>query len=143
MVQEHERAVGGWQAEWPTVAAVIQSTGVAIASMAEAAEGLTVNPARMKQNLTATQGAIFAEKAALLLSQKTGREAAHQILERATDPGQLRNRTLSQTLAEIPEAQLEKGALSRLEDPRDYLGSANEFTNRLSRSRKNRARRGK
>ena len=40
MLQEHERGVGGWQAEWPIIAAVVQSTGVAIASMAEVAEGL-------------------------------------------------------------------------------------------------------
>jgi 3-carboxy-cis,cis-muconate cycloisomerase len=143
MVQEHERAVGGWQAEWPTIAAVIQAAGVAAASMAEAAEGLIVNPARMKDNLDATHGSIFAEKAALLLSEKTGREAAHLILERATDPARLRNRTLSQTLAEMPEAQLEKNAFAKLEEAQDYLGSADEFTNRLSRSKKNRARRGK
>ncbi len=34
MVQEHERGVGSWQAEWPTVAALMQATGVAAASMA-------------------------------------------------------------------------------------------------------------
>ena len=43
MVQEHQRGLGGWQAEWPVVAAMIQSTGVAIASMAETAEGLSVD----------------------------------------------------------------------------------------------------
>ena len=42
MLQEHERGSGGWQAEWPTVAAVIQSTGLAFASMAEVAEGLEI-----------------------------------------------------------------------------------------------------
>ncbi len=134
MVQEHERAVGGWQAEWPTIAAVIQATGAAAAAMAEAAEGLTVDPMRMAKNLGATRGAIFAEKAALLLCEQTGREAAHQILERATAPGQLRNRTLTQALAEMPDIHLEKSALAKLEDPQDYLGSAIEFTNRLSRS---------
>ena len=29
MVQEHERAAGSWQAEWPTVASLIQATGAA------------------------------------------------------------------------------------------------------------------
>src|SRR5205807_216594 len=66
MVQEHERAVGGWQAEWPTISAVIQATGAAVASMAEAAEGLKVDIARMKENLDASKGTVFAEKAALL-----------------------------------------------------------------------------
>ena len=134
MVQEHERAVGGWQAEWPTVSAVIQATGVAIVSMAETAEGLAVNAARMKENLDASKGTIFAEKAALLLNSKIDREAAHELLERATDPKQLRDRTLSQVLAEMPEVRdhLSKEALASLEDPEDYLGSALEFTRRLS-----------
>src|SRR5450631_2860506 len=83
MVQEHERGVGGWQAEWPTVASLIQATGLAAASMAEVAEGLTVDAARMRINLDATRGVIFAEKAAMLLAGKIGRDVAHKVLEDA------------------------------------------------------------
>ena len=36
MVQEHERAVGGWQAEWATVQAIVQAGGLALEAMAEA-----------------------------------------------------------------------------------------------------------
>ena len=140
MVQEHERGVGGWQAEWATVSEVIQSTGVAIASMAEVAEGLTVSPTRMKENLKSTQGTIFAEKAALLLSAKLGRGAAHQALERATDPKQMRGRSLAQTLAQIPEMQADKKLLGSLEDPEEYLGAAQGFTARLSSSPRTRGR---
>ena len=32
MVQEHERAVGGWQAEWSIVYGIVQSAGVALES---------------------------------------------------------------------------------------------------------------
>ena len=142
MVQEHERGVGGWQAEWATVSEVIQSSGVAIASMTEVAEGLTVSPTRMKENLKSTQGTIFAEKAALLLSAKLGRAAAHQALERATDLKQMRGRSLAQTLAQIPEAQANKKLLGSLEDPEDYLGAAQGFAARLSSSPRTR-RRGK
>jgi 3-carboxy-cis,cis-muconate cycloisomerase len=141
MVQEHERAVGGWQAEWPTVTAVIQSTGVAVASMAEAAEGLAINPDRMLQNLESTKGTVFAEKAALLLTGRTGRERAHEVLQYATDPSRLRDRTLSQALAAMDEPKLEKREIAALEDPQDYLGSANEFVRRLSRSGKSKVRR--
>lgn len=140
MVQEHERGVGGWQAEWPTISEVIQSTGAAIASMAEVAEGLSVSPARMKENLKSTQGTIFAEKAALLLSAKLGREAAHEALERATNAKKMRGRTLAQILADIPEAQADKKLLASLEDPEDYLGSAQAFTARLSSSTRARQR---
>jgi 3-carboxy-cis,cis-muconate cycloisomerase len=136
MVQEHERAVGGLQAEWPTVAAVIQSTGVALASMAEAAEGLVVDAKRMMQNLNATRGSIFAEKAAMILSQKLGREGAYKILEQATDSKLLRGRRLYQVLSEIPKvaAHLDGKALSQLENAQDYLGLAAEFSTRSSRS---------
>jgi 3-carboxy-cis,cis-muconate cycloisomerase len=136
MVQEHERGVGGWQAEWPTVAAVIQSTGVTIASMAETVEGLTVDDKRMADNLDATRGSIFAEKAAMILSRKIGREAAHKILEQATDSKLLRDRRLTKVLSEMPGVleHFDHKALSRLEDPQDYLGMAAEFTNRISRS---------
>ena len=32
MVQEHERALGGWQAEWPLVYGIVQSAAVALES---------------------------------------------------------------------------------------------------------------
>lgn len=143
MIQEHERSVGGSQAEWPTVAAIIQATGVACSSMAEAVEGLRVNARRMKENLESTRGAVFAEKAVLLLSSKIGREAAHQILEQATKTELLQNRTLSQAISETPEVnqKIAKGEMAKIEDPHDYLGVAREFTLRLSRSSKPRGRR--
>ncbi|HEY6185398.1 MAG TPA: 3-carboxy-cis,cis-muconate cycloisomerase, partial [Terriglobales bacterium] len=76
MVQEHERGVGGWQAEWPTAASIIQATGLAAASMAEVAEGLSINAARMRSNIDATHGVIFAERAAMLLGAKLERDVA-------------------------------------------------------------------
>ena len=54
LVQEHERAVGGWQAEWPTLAALLQATGAASEAMTDVAAGLTVDPERMQRNLAAT-----------------------------------------------------------------------------------------
>src|SRR5262249_13155658 len=51
MLQEQERAVGGWQAEWTSVEGILQAAAVAVESMAEVAEGLRVDPARMRRNL--------------------------------------------------------------------------------------------
>jgi 3-carboxy-cis,cis-muconate cycloisomerase len=56
MPQEHERAAGGWQSEWPTVADVVQSVGSALAAVAGTVEGLTVHPDRMRANLEAATG---------------------------------------------------------------------------------------
>jgi 3-carboxy-cis,cis-muconate cycloisomerase len=133
MPQEHERAVGGSQSEWPTVAAVMQATAAAAASMAEISEGLTVDPDRMRQNLNATNGTIYAEKAAILLATSLGRDKAHRLIEQAANRALLENRQLSEVLAEIPEILkcLGKTTLEHLLVAEDYLGSAEAFRQRL------------
>jgi len=59
--QEHERAAGGWQSEWPTIADAIQSTGSALAAAAEMIAGLTINAERMKTNLNSSESTGSAE----------------------------------------------------------------------------------
>jgi 3-carboxy-cis,cis-muconate cycloisomerase len=113
MVQEHERAAGGWQAEWPLVYGMLQSTGVALESIAEVAEGLTVDAARMRANIDSTHGAVFAERAVLLLAPELGREAARRKVEDAI-----------QKTGRPPE-------LAGLSTPEEYLGSAETFRRRL------------
>lgn len=133
MVQEHERAVGGWQAEWPIIAGVVQSTGLAIASMAEIAEGISVDAPRMRENIERTNGVIFAERATMLLGAKLGRDAAHTLLEAATKKSAAEGRHLRVILAEMPEvtAHLDPAELERLEIPEQYLGSADAFRRAL------------
>jgi 3-carboxy-cis,cis-muconate cycloisomerase len=133
MVQEHERGVGGWQSEWSTIADVIQATGLALSSMAEVAEGLTVDPARMKSNINATRGVIFAERATILLGAKLGRDAAHKLLEEATRQSASRGKHLVEVLSEMPEVtrHLDTATLRELETPEKYLGVAEQFRQRL------------
>jgi 3-carboxy-cis,cis-muconate cycloisomerase len=133
MVQEHERGVGGWQAEWPIIAAVVQSTGVAIASMAEVSEGLSVNTRKMRLNIEDTKGSIFAERAMMMLGAKLGRDVAHKILEAAARKSAEEGRNLSAVLAEIPEVanHLGPAELKQLETPEQYLGSAEVFRKAL------------
>jgi 3-carboxy-cis,cis-muconate cycloisomerase len=133
MVQEHERSVGGWQAEWPTIAEVVQSTGAALASMAEAAKGLDVNEAQMRENITANNGAVFAERASMLLAASLGREHAHQILEDAVRRCELQRRKLGDVLAENPEVArlIDRETLRDLDTPESYLGVAETLRRRL------------
>jgi 3-carboxy-cis,cis-muconate cycloisomerase len=133
MVQEQERATGSWQAEWPTVAALIQATGAAAASMADVAEGLTVDVDRMRANIHATRGVIFAERAMMLLGEELGRDTAHILLEEATRRSVLEGRRLHEVLGEMPEVtrHLDGETLKSLEYPEEYLGSADAFRKRL------------
>ncbi len=139
-IQEQERGVGGWQAEWQTVSSVVQSTGLAADSMAEVAEGLTIDAGRMRANIDSTGGLIFAERAMMLLAPKIGRDKAHNLLEEASRRSLEQKRRLSEVLREMPEvtAQLGSEFLDRLDAPEDYLGSAEAFRTRLLASSRQR-----
>ncbi|HEV2988555.1 MAG TPA: 3-carboxy-cis,cis-muconate cycloisomerase [Candidatus Angelobacter sp.] len=133
MIQEHERAAGGWQSEWPTVAAIIQATGVAAASMAEVLEGLTVNPERMKASIEATKGTIFAERAMMLLAPHLGRDVAHKLLEETVRKAIEQKRSLREVLGEMPEIRRlpDRAFLKNLDVPEEYLGVSDQFRTRL------------
>src|SRR5437660_15149 len=126
MVQEHERSAGGWQSEWPTISNVVQATGVAAASMAEVAEGLSVDEQKMRKNIDATNGLVFAERAMILLGPALGRDAAHRLVEQATRRSVEEKKSLAEVLREIPEVKkvLEASTLASLDDPKAYLGVA-------------------
>jgi 3-carboxy-cis,cis-muconate cycloisomerase len=53
---EHERAAGGWQAEWETLRALVAATGSATAWLRDLLERLEVDPVRMRANLDAALG---------------------------------------------------------------------------------------
>ena len=133
MVQEHERALGGWQSEWLTVSGIIQASGLAAASMAEVAGGLTVDPARMRANIEATHGVIFAERAMMLLGDRIGRDVAHKLLEDATRKSIAEGRSLASVLSAMPEVtkHLDSAIIRELDLPEQYLGMADEFRVRL------------
>jgi 3-carboxy-cis,cis-muconate cycloisomerase len=98
MVQEHERAVGGWHAEWAIVADAVQTTGAALAAAASMLEGVTIDSARMRTNLDATRGAIFAERAMLRLAPAIGRDAAKDVVERALTESRASGSTFADAL---------------------------------------------
>jgi 3-carboxy-cis,cis-muconate cycloisomerase len=83
MPQEHERALGGWQAEWPTLAALIEALGSAVEAMAEVASGLSIDPDALQANMDAAEAAVFAERATFLLGRKMGKKKAHALVEAA------------------------------------------------------------
>jgi len=113
MLQEHERGLGGWQAEWSAVQGILQAAGVSLEAMVEVAEGLTVDGARMRHNIDATNGAVFAEKAMMLLAREMGRDTAHHAVEQSV-----------RKTGSPPDSP-------GLRDPEDYMGSAEIFRLRL------------
>ena len=133
MVQEHERAVGGWQAEWSALPELCRLAGGALRRSNELIAGLEVDAARMRANLDATRGLIMAEAVQMALGQKLGRLAAHDLVEAACKRAVQQGRHLRDVLAEEPavKKELSAEALAALFEPGNYLGVADRLIGRV------------
>ena len=81
MPQAHERGLGDWQAELAEWPALFLSAHGAVDALAGAAAGLMVDSARMRHNIDALNGLVFAEAAAMLLAPHIGKARAQAQLE--------------------------------------------------------------
>jgi 3-carboxy-cis,cis-muconate cycloisomerase len=136
MLQEHERAVGGWHAEWPSLAAIVKAAGAAVQALAEAVEKLTVNPARMRANIERTNGAVFTERVIALVTPKHGKEAAQALVKAALTAIERDGVTLREALTRLPDAAslLTPDDIRSIDVPEDYLGAAEPMRIALLRS---------
>jgi 3-carboxy-cis,cis-muconate cycloisomerase len=133
MPQEQQRGLGGWHAEWETLPQIVRLSGGALHHLAEMLPNLEVDPQRMRQNLEASQGLIFAEAVSMALAEKIGKMPAHQFVEAACKKALVESRPLQQVLHEESglRGHLTPAELERLFDARNYLGSAEEFIDRI------------
>ena len=81
MEQQHERGLGTWQAELAEWPGLFVSAHGALHALAEAMAGLVVDTARMRRNIDALHGLVFAEAASMALAQAVGKARAHELLE--------------------------------------------------------------
>jgi len=133
MVQEHERGLGGWQAEWETLPAMFRLTGGALHHTDGLLDGLSIDPEAMSRNLDCTQGLIFAEAAMMALAAKIGRAEAHRTVETAAQLALSEGRPFREVLLADHDvtAHLEPVEIRQLFDPMKYIGVANEFIDRV------------
>jgi 3-carboxy-cis,cis-muconate cycloisomerase len=133
MVQEDERGLGGWHAEWEILPDIVQLTAGAIHHLATIAPNLEVDVQRMRKNLDITHGLIYAEAVSMALGEKVGRAQAHEIVEAACARARKDKRDLRTILSADPKVsiQLSTNDLDGLFDPRNYLGAAEEYVYRV------------
>jgi 3-carboxy-cis,cis-muconate cycloisomerase len=133
MVQEHERGVGGWHAEWPTIAAALQATGSALEAMAGLAGALSVDADRMRANIERTNGAIFAERALMLLTPALGKEPANRLVTDALAKSRETGARFREALTSAPDVVrvIPGDELRTLDVPENYLGVAEALRQRL------------
>lgn len=132
-VQEHERGLGGWHAEWQALPDLCRLVAGAARHARETVAGLTVDAERMRANLDLTRGLILAEAVAMALGERMGRLAAHSRIADASRRAAEAARPLRDVLAEDAEVVRALGmdGLDRLFDPLRYTGSAAHFIDRV------------
>lgn len=132
MAQEHERAVGGWQAEWEALPALFRYTAGAVERTHDALDGLEVDADRMRANMASSRGLIMSESLTMALAPQVGRHEAFQLVRAATERARAANIELRQA-AEADErirSALSTEQLDRAFDPAAYLGSASVYIDR-------------
>jgi 3-carboxy-cis,cis-muconate cycloisomerase len=129
MMQEHERGLGGWHAEWETLPEICRLTSGTLAQGIAIIDGLDIDAARMATNLDATRGLILAEAVSIALGTHLGRLRAHELVDRACAQAVRGRKHLREILAadQRVTAHLSPADLDRLLDPRHYTGQAESF----------------
>ncbi len=132
MVQEHERGVGGWHAEWPTLTELLQLAGGAAAKARDTVEGLEVDTEAMGTNLERTAGRLLAERVTLTLSPRLGRDRADQVVGAALLATTGSGRSFEAALLDQPVVAeiLSAAEVKALVDPAGYLGATGTFIDR-------------
>jgi 3-carboxy-cis,cis-muconate cycloisomerase len=127
--QEYERGLGSWPAEWETLPELLRVSAGALHHLVEMLPGLQVDPERMRQNIDASQGSIFAEAVGFALADRMGKMPAHMLVESASKKAIATKRLLKDVLLEEPNlhGHLTPADLEGLFEVRNYLGSADQF----------------
>lgn len=133
MVQEHERGLGGWHAEWESLPELVMLAAGALHTTGDLVAGLQVFPQRMQHNLKLTDGLIMAEAVTMALGEAIGRQPAHQHIEKQCHQALAQGLTLHEVLLDDPlvMAHFTAQRLNELLDPQRYLGSARHFTQQV------------
>jgi 3-carboxy-cis,cis-muconate cycloisomerase len=106
LAQEHERAAGGWHAEWSLLPQLFGHAHAALLALRETIAGLEVDEAAMARNLEATQGLVFAEALAGAIAPRAGRGEAHRLVESLCRRALAERRPLAELAGETLPAQL-------------------------------------
>ncbi|MDA0347371.1 MAG: 3-carboxy-cis,cis-muconate cycloisomerase [Verrucomicrobia bacterium] len=133
MVQEHERSIGNWSAEWSTYPDLIKEVAKASSAILEVSEGLEVNTKQMRKNLDETLEIVFSEALAAALIPHLGRKEAQRLVANLLDEVITSNKPLSLVASANPfvSQAINSKDLKNVFDPNNALGSTNDWIERL------------
>jgi len=126
LLQEHERAAGAWQAEWPAFAETLRLAGGAVSRLASLLAGLQVDTERMRRNLDLSGGSIMAEHVVVKLAERIDPVMARALVDTAVSTASSTGRAFRDVLREDPTitTHLKPEELDAALEPSGYLGVA-------------------
>lgn len=133
MVQEDERGLGGWHAEWETLPDILRLSAGALHHLRITMDGLAVDAQRMESNLELTRGLIYAEAATTALAAKIGKKDARTLVDQACTRASSAKEHLRDALLKTPgvSAHFAAAEISELFDARKHLGNSSAAIDRV------------
>lgn len=132
-IQQHERALGGWQAEWETLPELITLVGGALTQSEALVSDMQVFAHKMRADLEMTHGLIMAEAVTLALAEFIGKAEAHHRVEALCRQALDTSRSLLSVLENDPlvSEHLSASRLTQLLDPATATGSSALFVRQV------------
>ena len=126
MIIEHERDGSSWRAEWKALPESCLMAGGLLMMMRYVLSGLTVDTKRMRENLDMLGGFLLSERVMFELSEKVGKQTAHELVYEASMHGIEHGGSFEEALMRDKRvaAALAPAELRKVLDPATYVGLA-------------------
>jgi 3-carboxy-cis,cis-muconate cycloisomerase len=132
MMQEHERAAGGWQAEWLAIPELFRLTAATVDRVRSIVENIEIDAERMSANLDMSRGQIMSEALVMALAPHVGRPEAYRLVASAGERAAQHGKDLRGIAADDGQISqvLAPDVLEGVFSPDAYLGSTDAFIER-------------
>ncbi|MDX2160286.1 MAG: 3-carboxy-cis,cis-muconate cycloisomerase [bacterium] len=126
LIQEQERATGGWQTEWLTLPHMVGLTGAALRNLLELLKTMQINRTQMQANVTSTYGTMLSEAVEMALAAQMPRTEAKRLVRDASIIALAEKRHLVEVLKAATPV-----VLDHLREEAAYLGMAEQFIDQV------------
>lgn len=99
--QEHERAAGGWHAEWEPLNSLMALTAGSLEKSIGLIQNLEVDVVKMRSNIELTNGLVYAENVLAVLSTQMDYQSAQSQLAKASEKCLKENKHLKEVMEQM------------------------------------------
>jgi adenylosuccinate lyase len=133
MVVEHERDGSSWRGEWKALPECCLMAGGLLGMLKYVVQGLDVAVESMRDNLDRLGGFLLSERVMFALSDKIGKQTAHELVYEAAMHGIENGVTFERALMENKRVRdaMTADELRAVMDPTTYIGHAPQIVERV------------